>query len=110
MAKRMSLGYPEAMRMITPAEVDTIAAAAARANLSANAVLRVFSEPTLDSEGKDALHLTIVVAPEAVDALEGDALLDTLVQIQRDLQKAGEDRFAIVEYATEAELGPNGDP
>ncbi len=95
--------------MITPEEVDAIAAAAARANLSERVVLRVFSEPTLDSEGKDALHLTIVVAAEAVDALEGDALLDTLVQIQRDLQKAGEDRFAIVEYATEAELGTNGD-
>jgi len=97
------------MKMIAPDEVNAIAATAARAHLSSRAVQRVFSEPVVDSEGQDALKLTIVVAADAAAGLEGDALLDTLVQIQRDLQTAGEDRFAIVEYATEAELTDSGD-
>jgi hypothetical protein len=33
-----------------------------------------------------------------------------LVQIQDRLREAGEDRFAIVEYATQDELEAGGDP
>ena len=95
--------------MIVLDEINSIATKAAKANLGADVVDRVFSEPTSDADGRDALHLTIVIAPESVQQLDGDALLDTLVQIQRDLQAAGEDRFAIVEYATNEEL-VNGGP
>lgn len=90
--------------MIAPAEINSIATKAARAHLSKKTVQRVFSEPTIDSRGEGALRVTIVVAPNAVEEIEGDALLETLVQIQQDLQRAGEERLAIVDYATEAEL------
>lgn len=90
--------------MITTTKIDEIASRAARAKLPNNVVERVFSEPTVDSWGADALRLTIVIAANSVERIDGDSLLDTLVQIQHDLQNAGEERFAIVEYATQAEL------
>lgn len=96
------------MRMITPDEVNEIAAAAARANLTAQVVQRVFSEPVTDSRGEDALRVTIVVDPSSIETIEGSALLQTLVQIRRDLENAGEERSATVEYATEAELDDVG--
>jgi hypothetical protein len=39
----------------------------------------------------------------------GRPILDTLVQIQDRLREAGEERFPIVEYATEEELAESGD-
>jgi hypothetical protein len=62
-----------------------------------------------DSQGHDALRVTIVIRPGAADKLKGDSVLDTLVEIQDRLREAGEERFAIVEYATQDELETGGD-
>jgi hypothetical protein len=97
------------MQMIAPDQVDKIATEVAQANLSAQFVERVFSEPMVDSEGHDALQLTIVIKPGVVDKLSGDTVLDTLVDIQRGLEKAGEERLAIVRYTTEEELSLSDD-
>jgi hypothetical protein len=96
--------------MLQQKEIVKIAQDAARANLSSSTVSRIMSEPTTDSEGRDALRITIVVKPEAIGKLTGDSTLDTLVQIQADLRDAGEERFPIVEYATEKELQESGNP
>jgi hypothetical protein len=95
--------------MIQPAEINAIATRAARAKLPTGVVQRVFSEPTVTWLGEDALRLTIVLAPNSVQQIDGDAVLDTLVEIQRDLQRAGDERLAIVEYATEDDLLDVGD-
>ncbi len=92
------------------AQIADIASDAARATLPRKTVERVISEPVSDSEGRDALRVTIVIAPNSVAKLTGDALLDTLVRIQRDLQEAGEERVAIIEYATEDELKEDAGP
>jgi hypothetical protein len=73
-------------------------------NLGAANVDHVESEPTIDSEGQEALRITIVIPKGAVGRLSGDAALDTLVNIQQGLRKAAEERFPIVEYATQEEL------
>lgn len=96
--------------MIEAAQIESIATKAAKARLPKKTVERVLSEAVSDSEGRDALKLTIVISPDSLPKLEGDALLDTLVQIQNDLQEAGEDRFAIVEYATQDELDDDAGP
>ena len=41
--------------------------------------------------------------------VNGDAALDTIVMIQRELQKFGEERFPIIEFVTEDELASDGD-
>ena len=96
--------------MVDENTVVQIARAAATANLGSAAFSSVMSEPATDSTGREALRITIVLEPDAAPKLTGDAVLDTLVQIHDDLRKVGEERFPIIEYATEAELQDSGDP
>lgn len=95
--------------MIAAARIDTIVTKAARQTLGTRRVTRTYSEPTVDSEGEDALKVTIVLAPKAVDRIDGDAVLDTLVKIQQELMAEGEQRRPMVEYATEDDLANGGD-
>jgi hypothetical protein len=77
--------------------------------LSSSAFSNTFTEAAIGSEGQDAIRITIVIEPGAAAKPDGDAVLDTLVEIQDRLRDAGEERFPIVEYATEAELQDSGD-
>ena len=95
--------------MLRNNQIIKIARDAIVANSSPSVVNRVISEPTSDSEGRDALRITIVVKPNAIAKLTGEATLNTLVRIQEKLREAGEERFPIVEYATEKELQESGD-
>ena len=96
--------------MIEEPKILRIAQEVASANLSSSAsIANITSKPFIDSEGHDALRITIVLRPGGLDRIEGDATLDTLIQIQRKLQEAGEDRFPLVEYATEGEIEDGGD-
>lgn len=94
--------------MLDQKKVSAIARSVAVANLTSAAIKTVASEPFTDSEGRDALRITIVLKPDAPARIKGDATLNTLVQIEEKLRKAGEERFPIVEYATEEELNESG--
>lgn len=65
---------------------------------------QVMTDTFTDSKGEDALRITLVLTPDSVRELTGDETLDLLVEVQNSLQREGEDRFAIIEYATEEEL------
>jgi hypothetical protein len=95
--------------MIALKQITEIAQEVARKELPPAAVEEVKSEDTVDSRGDDAVKVTIVLKPDIAEMLDGDALLDTLVKIQEGLQKAGEERLPIVEYATKKELEEGGD-
>jgi hypothetical protein len=95
--------------MLSQKEIVEIAREVAAANLTISFVTDVLSEPAVDSEGRGALKITIVIEPGAATKISGDATLDTLVQIQDRLREAGEERFPIVEYATQEELEESGD-
>lgn len=97
-------------RMLDTEKVSEIARQAATANLASDSVQSVFTESATDSEGREALRLRIVIKSAALQKLKGDAVLDTLVDIQHRLHEAGEDRFPIVEYITEDELAESGRP
>lgn len=90
--------------MLKKQEIDQIAREAANTTLGQANVAAVSSEPTIDSEGRDALRITIIVPDEAAPNISGDAALDTLVNLHHRLQQAGEERLAIVEYTTPKEL------
>jgi len=96
--------------MLELEKVTQISTEVAKANFGAQNVVRVESEPTADSEGQEALNLLIVIAPGVMEAVDGDEVLDTLVQIVDRLQEAGDDRFPIIEYATEEELADIDSP
>jgi hypothetical protein len=65
---------------------------------------RVIVEPTVDSQGEEALRVTLVLDPEVVGRVTGAAALDVIVEIRQALQSVGDNRFPIIDYATEQEL------
>ncbi len=91
-------------------KIDQIVNSAATATLKPVKHSRVFTELTTDSDGREALHVTIVLRDNKKDNVSGDLALSTIVRIQHDLRQSGEERFPIIEFATEAELKSNDDP
>jgi hypothetical protein len=90
--------------MLDNVKIAEIAREVATATLSRSAaVTDVTTSPFADSEGRDALRITIVLSPIQGANIAGEAVLDTLVQIQEQLQAAGEDRFPLIEYEAENE-------
>lgn len=96
--------------MLDLQKVTEISTEVAKAHFGAQNVVRVESEPTTDSDGQEALNLLIVIAPGVIETIDGDEVLDTLVQIIDRLQEAGDERFPIIEYATEEELADIDSP
>jgi len=95
--------------MLDERKIAEIAQKVASANLTSTNVTSVSSSPTIDSLGQDALRITIVIKSGAESTISGDAALDTLVGIRDQLRRAGEERLAIIEYATKEELDAGGD-
>jgi hypothetical protein len=95
------------MHTIDERKIVQIAKEVATANLSSESIESVASAPAIDATGREALRITIVLTPGSSEKIKGDATLNTLFQIQTNLEKAGEERFPIVEYATKEELEEN---
>jgi hypothetical protein len=95
--------------MLDEKRIRKIAQEVASANLTSANISSVSSRPTIDSEGHDALRITIVIKSGSESKIGGDAALDTLVGIKDRLRREGEERLAIVEYATKEELDAGGD-
>lgn len=88
--------------MITLDDANRVVGNAASATLKDAGLIRALTEDTVDPDGRDALRVVLVV--DAENKITGDLAVEVLVRIQQDLQRAGEDRFAYVEYATEEDL------
>jgi hypothetical protein len=94
--------------MTSEKRIRQIARQAATANLGSANFSSVTNSTTTDSTGQEALRITIVIKPGAETKITGDAALDTVVEIQDRLRKAGEERFPLVEFATTKELRERG--
>jgi hypothetical protein len=58
--------------MIDRSKINQIAKEVAAANLSGKNIVDAVSEPITDSEGREALRITIIVKPGIVQELTGD--------------------------------------
>ena len=96
--------------MLALHEVDQIATKAVSAALQGVQLSGVHGELATDSDGHAALLIRVVVKSDKDIEAMADSALDAIVQIQRDLAGAGDERFTIVEFATEDEMVPNGSP
>ena len=67
--------------MIEHKSIDEIAARVATDKLGAANVAQILSEATIDSEGGDALRVTIVIPEDVVEKLTGDTILDILLGV-----------------------------
>jgi hypothetical protein len=99
----------EQMSNLDQDSVRQIATRVATANLSIQNFTSVISSTAVDSQGQEALRIVIVIPPGAQSRIQGSTALNTLVEIQDSLRRAGEERFPIIEYATEKELAEGGD-
>jgi len=97
------------MGMIAPRQIDQVVTKAASAALKKVGVSRVFSVPTTDSQGHEALHVTVVLKKSRNAEINGDLALDAMVGIERGLREAGEERLPILEFVGEEELESSGD-
>jgi hypothetical protein len=96
--------------MLELAKVNQVVQKEASAVLKRGAgVLRVDSEPTIDSWGHDALHVTIVLKRGSADKISGEDAFGILLKVGDALRKADEDRFPIISYVTEEELESSDD-
>jgi hypothetical protein len=87
------------------ADVKRVVAEVTAATLPPNSVERVFSvTPAIGSNGEEVLRITIVLEPTSVARISGKEALDTLVKVSDRLLREGEERFPILEYATEQDL------
>jgi hypothetical protein len=89
--------------MATEKAIRQIAKRAATSNLGSANFSSIINSTTTNSTGREALRIMIVIPPGAETKIRGDAALDTIVEIQDRLRKAGEERFALVEFATKKE-------
>lgn len=95
------LDYPEVSRI-----VETLA----RATLGDANVIRAATEPGADSEGNDALRITIVLTPGAAERIRGDDVLRMLLEVNNRLYDEKEERTPIIHYATEEEIAAGDNP
>jgi hypothetical protein len=90
-------------------QITSIVKNIATANLSSDIIKSVLLSQGTDSTGNTALLVTIVLTPGSSEKVSGEAALDTLVSLRKALTEKGEERFPIVEYATEDELVARAD-
>jgi hypothetical protein len=90
--------------MLDAKKIDEIAINAARTNLGRGNVVSATSQPTVDLDDYEALEIMVILAPGAPASISGEAVINMRSQILHDLQKAGDDRFPFMRYATEDEL------
>ena len=74
------------------------------AALGRDNVVRVEVAPSVDALGRDAMLATIVIAPDALPRLDGEALVKADMQLQDRLREMHVAGAAITTYATEEEL------
>ena len=90
--------------MLNDPQLQTLMTEIVNGRLPKVQLQQVMTDTFTDSEGEDALRITLVLAPDSVRELTGDEMLRLLVEVQHSLRREGEDRFAIIDYATEDDL------
>jgi hypothetical protein len=78
--------------------------------LGAETVVRVEVEPIVDSSGHDALKVIVVIEPDAVRKVAGNAALNALFELKQKLYEMCEVRTPTIEYVTEEELAQDANP
>ena len=94
-------------------DISTVNAAVNKAALGAVRSLglrHVQSTPGADEYGDAALRVTLVLDDATANNLTGDNAIAIRLDIQDELQRLGEERFAFVTFTTEGELAQDDDP
>ncbi len=85
-------------------EIERIAKEVASANTAPEAVVSVAARDDLGWDGDPIVRVSIVIADDAIDTLNGEAGILIRRGLTERFAKIGEDRFPIIDYATPREL------
>lgn len=95
--------------MLEALELQKLARTIVSKRLPAVRLDDVLALPFTDSEGESALRITLFLSPESVDSISGKDALKLLVDIKDALFREGEERFAVLEYATADDVPSDDD-
>lgn len=90
--------------MLDDPKIQTLMRQVAAGILPTTGLLEIRSEPVEDSEGHEALRITLVMAEDAIDALTPVQLVALLREVHDSLLREGDERFPLLSYATPADL------
>lgn len=95
--------------VVAMADMNEIAGAAKQAATAALELpLEARVERGIGSEGDEIIRVTLVLPDGAIDVISDEKIIATLVAIKRTVRDLGDERLAVISYATEAELADNG--
>jgi hypothetical protein len=90
--------------MLVDSTLQRLIADAVINDLKDSEILRISTVGGVDSDGNEILRITVVLSDASAHALTGDQVIDLLLGVRTVLVATGEERFPIIEYATEADL------
>ena len=94
--------------MLDLLQIDAIADAVARAFLPPDAVIQAHSWPDSGEDGEEQLRVMLVIREKAINDINGENALNTISELQQRLLAQGENRFAVVEFASDLEIAADG--
>jgi hypothetical protein len=95
--------------MLEAPQIQKLMRQVAAGILPTKSLLEVRSETAEDSEGHEALKITLVLADDAIDGLTPDQLVGLFREVRDCLQQKGDERFPLLSYATRADVESNAD-
>lgn len=90
--------------MLEHPQIQKLMAQVAAGILPTKSLLEIRSEPVEDSEGQDALRITLVMAENAIDVLTAKQIVTLLTEVHDSLLREGDERFPLISYSTPADL------
>ena len=90
-------------------QIDVAASDVAAATLPPGALVRAQTR-LYDGKEEDQLWVMFVVRDSAFPDITGQHALELGERLQRRLQAGGENRFAVIAFATDEELAADGGP
>lgn len=84
--------------MIDNKKIVEIAKAVASDKLVSTPAKSVSAEPFLDSNGEEGIKITITISSDEIDQIDGEEILNTLLEIGDRLSDAGEERRPSIRY------------
>jgi hypothetical protein len=88
------------MNMLPVNRINDIALKVATANLGPANVTSVVASTVISSSSVEALQITIVLARGSASTVTGEIAANTVFDMNKKLQDAGEERFSIIRYST----------
>jgi hypothetical protein len=95
--------------MLEAPQIQKLMRQVAAGILPTRSLLEVRSEAAQDSEGHEALKITLVLAEDAIDGLRPDQLVGLFREVRDCLLQKGDERFPLLSYATPTDIESGAD-